>query len=140
MFGKKPVWMQPGRENQNGRNHEYDGKRSVEPIPRRTGMAPLQTIRCPDCGGAMRVRVARKQANGYDPYSPNYGRGVFGKRLWCCGNKGCMRVLDCWDGWEPPDMYRHLFKVSFFSTKPGKLLLLMAAVGFVVALARIMLR
>jgi len=82
----------------------------------------------------MRAWRAKKHSTGYDPYSPNYGRSVFGKMLWFCRNDDCKRVIDCWDGWEPPDMNRHLYKIGFFSTRIGRFTLACAVVALIGAL------
>ena len=81
----------------------------------------------------MRIRMAR-QGLGYDQFSPNYRRSVIGKRLWICRNNNCNRSLDCWDGWEPPDMNRHLYKIGFFSTRIGRFTLACAVVALIGAL------
>lgn len=134
MFSKVPTWQQPTSANMQGRNHEYKGVPHTDPMPRKTRCEPLPTIKCPDCGATMRAWRAKKRSPGYDPYSPNYGRPVLGKMLWFCGNDACKRVIDCWDGWEPPDMYRHLYKIRFFSTKLGRVVLGCAVVALLGAL------
>ena len=67
-----------------------------------------------------------------DSSSPNYGDWTIGLRFWMCGS--CRRILDAWDGYEPPENMR-----KFFSYPSGisTLGLILSAIFFVLAYIRL---
>ena len=77
--------------------------------PRTSGCYPKFSRPCPKCGGLMKLLRKVQPAECWDSSSPNHGVRTIGLRFWLCESDKCRKVVDAWDGYEPPEHMRGFF-------------------------------